>query len=414
MHYALVADLIPREEFDERVWKKCEELGSIIDETTAAMLVVEEMGRAHIRIADIAHSRTDIVCFFGKVLEKSEPRIFDRKNGEEGEKGVVANLVLGDPTGTVRLTLWDALAASVEELQIGQVLEVIAKPRPGGNAVCCALRESNVEIVDTKRPPKQDILENPLDVKILAVFPRREIIRRNGNPAELQEFIVGDESGTVKLTTWRPEIFDGIKEGDCVSITGVKRKEEDGVVGYSVFDTAEVEFLGHDIEVLTATPGEVEEGHTSVVCGTVTNVSDMRRFVSRNGKDMCVRNIKISGNDGKSVSVALWGQNAEDLYTAGEVISVINADAKLNRFGDMELSVGYSAVVRGSDSVPEAVTLQGMIIPRPEGLTLDDGNKVWLLSGAEGIPCGTAAEVKGVAARGRVEVAEVTVLHPDA
>ena len=50
MHYALVSDLLTKEEFDERVEKKCEELGGAVDEICAAMLVVEELGRSHIKI----------------------------------------------------------------------------------------------------------------------------------------------------------------------------------------------------------------------------------------------------------------------------------------------------------------------------------------------------------------------------
>ena len=42
------------------------------------------------------------------------------------------------------MTLWDAMAAAVSELELGSVLEVIAKPRPGyrNEVTCMALRPS--------------------------------------------------------------------------------------------------------------------------------------------------------------------------------------------------------------------------------------------------------------------------------
>ena len=44
--------------------------------------------------------------------ETSEPRTFDRDDGED--EGKVANIVLGDETGWVRVALWDDRADDVE------------------------------------------------------------------------------------------------------------------------------------------------------------------------------------------------------------------------------------------------------------------------------------------------------------
>ena len=47
-HYALVDDLISQEEFERRVEAKIEECGDLLDEPTAAMLVVGALGRQHV------------------------------------------------------------------------------------------------------------------------------------------------------------------------------------------------------------------------------------------------------------------------------------------------------------------------------------------------------------------------------
>ena len=67
MHYALVSDLMTREEFEERVEEKSAALGGVVDEVTAAMLVVEDLGRSHVKIGDIPKSEAGIVSFFGKI-----------------------------------------------------------------------------------------------------------------------------------------------------------------------------------------------------------------------------------------------------------------------------------------------------------------------------------------------------------
>ncbi|MCQ2355981.1 MAG: hypothetical protein MJ014_03020, partial [Methanocorpusculum sp.] len=123
MHYALVSDLLTKEEFNERVEAKCEELGGAVDEVCAAMLVVEELGRNHLKIGEIRNTAPALVSFFGKILEITLPRKFKRDgDGEDQERGLVASLILGDPTGTVKMTLWDAMAAAVPELEVGSVL----------------------------------------------------------------------------------------------------------------------------------------------------------------------------------------------------------------------------------------------------------------------------------------------------
>ena len=79
MHYALVSDLLSKEAFDERVDQKSASLGGLVDEVTAAMMVVDELGRSHIKIGGIPTAKTSIVSFFGKILEIKPPREFTRE-----------------------------------------------------------------------------------------------------------------------------------------------------------------------------------------------------------------------------------------------------------------------------------------------------------------------------------------------
>jgi len=45
-HYALVDDLISREEFERRAEAKMQDCGDLIDDVTAAMLVVQQQPRS--------------------------------------------------------------------------------------------------------------------------------------------------------------------------------------------------------------------------------------------------------------------------------------------------------------------------------------------------------------------------------
>jgi len=412
MHYALVSDLITEEEFDRLVEEKSQQHEGILDEVASAMLVVADLGRSHIKIAEIPKSQAKIVSFFGKILSIDGPREFNREG--EDEPGAVASLVLGDPTGVTKMTLWDERAGAVNELSIGQVIEVIGRPIPEKKEVgFVALRESNVEIVETKKPPKSELMDKPLIVKILIMFPVRNIEKKDGSVSCLQEMLVGDESGTARLTTWAPDTFSDTDEGASVSINGVTRKEDDGIIEYVALDTAVVTPHPTDIPVLRINPGDVEEGQTPVVVGKVAQVYEIHTFINRKKMESKVRNLRITGNDNSSIGVVLWGEYASMMFLPGDNVEIINALAQQSRAGGLELSVGFGAVIRIDLDNAEPIEIDGTILLRPAGFTLETEKEVWLLTGDISFEPGMSVHISGMATNGRILVTSSYPRIPD-
>ena len=401
MHYLLVSDLISEEEFNKLVEEKSATYQGILDEVAAALLVVEGLGRAHVKIGEIPKAKSKIVCFFGKILSIDGPKEFKR-DGEE--PGAVATIVLGDPTGTTKMTLWDEQAAASSKLPIGSVIEVIGQPIPNKKEIkYVALRESDVEIVETKNPPTSKVMEKPFVVKILVMNEVKEIERRDGTISYLQEFLVGDESGTTRLTTWTPEAFSDVDEGVSVSITGVIRKEDDGLVEYTALDTATVFPYPNDVKVLTIDVDDVEEGQMPIVRGMVESMKEVRTFTTRKGKKAKVRNIKLKGKT-TTIGAALWGKTANTAVMRGDVVEIINAVARSSKFGGLELSVGYGSAIRLAEDTEEPVERLGTLVLRPEGMMLETENEVWILQGDIKKEPGTQVRVTGLATKGRIKV----------
>jgi replication factor A1 len=377
MHYALVSDLLTKEEFDKQVEKKCEELGGTIDEICAAMLVVEELGRNHIKIDEIKDTSTAFVSFFGKILEIIPPREFRRKGeSEDSEPELIASLVLGDQTGTVKMTLWGKMATIVPELEVESVLEVIAKPRLGyqNEVNCVAFRPSQVTILETKKLPKSMVMKIPLTARVLHIGDVRKITRRDGSVSEFQEIFVGDPSGTARIITWKPELFTNLDEGTSVSFSGLMRKENEGSVEYVAREGVLITPHPESIEILTNDAGDVAEGRTSVVTGVVRSVSSIRTFTTHRGTELRVKNIKLGSEVGcRYVNVVCWNDATEVVVFTGDKIEIINASAKPNKYGEMELSVGNGSVLREGEIKGTYTEFEGFIVPRTEGMTIDNG-----------------------------------------
>ena len=407
MHYLLVSDLVSEAEFEELMEKKSREYAGILDEVTIAMMVVDDLGRSHIKIGDIPKAGTAIVSFYGKVLSIEGPKEIPMQEGDE-EPGAVGKLVLGDATGTTSMTLWDEKARALLELHEGDVVEVIAKPRFGRRDVgFVAMRESSVEIVETKKPPKSETLEGPLEVKVISVSPVKTVAKRDGGEISLQAFVVGDASGTARLVSWAPEIFADVDEGASISIRGVVRKEDDGVIEYQAADTAEISFCGHDISVLTIDAEDADVGDRAVISGTVVSGSPVRQFVNRRNKESKVKNIRIRGKNGREISAALWGEMSDITVIEGDRIEISNADIRLGKFTELELSVGFGAAVKIVSCAEEEICVDGMIHLREAGLTLENGSGVWLAASENRLPePGCAVFVKGHASKGRIMIEE--------
>ena len=111
-HYEKVQDLLSPEAFEAKLDSVIEEWGGLLDRETAAMVVVERLGRsvtAFTRVADIEEGME--ANLRATVVSISPIRTFTRQDGTEGR---VTNLELRDETGSCRFALWDDDVGLVE------------------------------------------------------------------------------------------------------------------------------------------------------------------------------------------------------------------------------------------------------------------------------------------------------------
>ncbi|MBI4015320.1 MAG: DUF2240 family protein [Candidatus Aenigmarchaeota archaeon] len=115
------------EEVERRVAEKQRELSGFVSKEGAAYIVAKEMGldligtgkKRTVKISEIVNGNNN-VAFDARVLRVFEAREFEKN----GRKFRVGNLLLGDETGTVRLSLWDEQIGLGSKIAVGDCIEV--------------------------------------------------------------------------------------------------------------------------------------------------------------------------------------------------------------------------------------------------------------------------------------------------
>jgi replication factor A1 len=370
-HYALVDDLFTREEFERRVEEKMEACGDLVDEVTAAMMVVQDSGRHHVKIKDLS-GKSSLFSFFGKVIAQNPPREFERPGGE---KGLVTSIILGDETGQVRAILWDEKAGAAREIEIGEVLEVIGKhPNRATNEITVmAMRQSMVEIVGPTQvepslaPPKR----KGITARVMVLGNPRMVPRRDGTEIEMRDLIIGTEDGITRMACWTPALLDGIAEGMTMRVRGALEKVRKAGKEFSIDDKSEVEITEEEVPVSLDSISDVQEGGTYSLSGSIRSCQPAHQFTTKDGRASCVRNLVIT--DGThDLHLVLWGDHAGTSLLPGEQIIVYLASGRTGRNGGLELHAGRGSLVQirhEGEAAEEEIS--GTVIITPEGTFLD-------------------------------------------
>lgn len=151
---------LDEDELKEEVEEKMDEFSGLVSEEGALHLVAKEH---EVEIAESSDQALKIdnivpemrnVNFKARVVSILDPNTFERDDGEEGK---VQNIVLGDDTGTIRMTLWDEqteIAEKVDEDDAIKVGGAYTVEDDRGNAEIRLGDESQVKMADDDEVPE--------------------------------------------------------------------------------------------------------------------------------------------------------------------------------------------------------------------------------------------------------------------
>jgi replication factor A1 len=181
-------------------------------------------------IEDLSMGLSDVTVR-GQVLDTDDRvRTFDRDDGSEGR---VANLVLGDETGRIRVTLWDENTELLDEFDPGDSVELVdgyVREREGDLELHVGDR-GTIEAIDeevTYVPDSVDIDDVEIDrtVDIAGVVrsadPKRTFDRDDGSEGQVRNIRVQDDTGDIRVALWGDMADREVAPGDEVQLTDVE------------------------------------------------------------------------------------------------------------------------------------------------------------------------------------------------
>jgi replication factor A1 len=162
----------------------------------------------------------------GIVLETDSIRTFDRDDGSEGK---VSNLLLGDETGRVRVTMWDDRADRATELDPGTAVEVVdgyVREREGDLELHVGDHGAIDEIDETVEfTPEADAIgavemDEVVDLAgvVRSADPKRTFDRDDGSEGQVRNIRVQDDTGDIRVALWGEKADKEIAPGDEVFV----------------------------------------------------------------------------------------------------------------------------------------------------------------------------------------------------
>ena len=185
----------------------------------------EDISVKRYKISDI---QTDMnaIKISGVLLEFGDIRTFERKDGSQG---MVRNLIIGDETGKIRVSLWDEQTS--EKFNEGDVLEITngysresfgSKEVHVGSRGAIKKSKENIQYFESITRISDIGLNEAYSVigRITGIDTIREFVKRDGSIGKVANVYVTDDSGRIKVALWddHTKLIERIDVGSLIKV----------------------------------------------------------------------------------------------------------------------------------------------------------------------------------------------------
>ena len=320
-------------------------------------------------IEDLSMGLSDVTVR-GQVLDTDDRvRTFDRDDGSEGR---VANLVLGDETGRIRVTLWDENTELIDAFDPGDSVELVdgyVRERDGDLELHVGDR-GTIEAIDedvTYVPESTDIddveIGQTVDIAgvVRSVDPKRTFDRDDGSEGQVRNVRVQDDTGDIRVALWGDMADREVAPGDEVQLT--------------------------DVEIQDGFQDDLEASANWQ--STFTVLEDGSAATQADGSTSA-----DPGAGGSDTDTSERAGGGSDDGTVG-----------LDAFGDGESSAGTPG--NTEDGGTEHVEFTGVVVQEGDPVVLDDGEETMSVATSENLELGEEVTITGRRDGSRVYADEV-------
>ena len=217
-YFALVSDLLSREEFDKKVSNYEQKYSGLLTEDAIAHLIIDELGRNVTTFSKIIDLRSGARATFFSIVTEPEPKIFTKKDG----KLTGAEVFITDHTSRCRLVLWDAHHVDLVKdgkLKVDTKLKIInakiSRSSYGLDVTLDRFESLNIDPTDFPEPEEfksevsiKDIssIENEGPVNVLGTVvwksQLRTFNRKDKSVGSVLNLDLFDGTGKIRITLW--------------------------------------------------------------------------------------------------------------------------------------------------------------------------------------------------------------------
>jgi len=364
--YNKIKDKISEEEFLEKMNELKEEykdidfmddldiarniVGEYITEKNEARSESKEHRMDKIDKLESGAQRIDVI---GRVMSISDPKVFTTRKGKPGK---LANIVIKDDTGEIRVVLWTEnikLLKQINEGDVVQISNVEVKDgyRPGTKEIHLQPR-STIDVLDPEDYLYLPEYEEPITqitkikpdttVNIIARLiriPRIRTYEKNGKEGQVTSLELQDETGKISYTLWNNDtrLIDVLElnEGDALKILGASARERNGEISLTHWDgriiKGDFEVPEYEDKILKI--AEAHEVKDVTLMGIVIKIRDIIEFERADGGKGAVRAIEIA-DDTEKIRVTLWGDDTQLEINKGDIIKIIGANVEFDEYAE--------------------------------------------------------------------------------
>jgi len=340
---------LTRKEIQSLVEDKKVELKGLISEEGALFIIARELGvdvkeenkdllkDIDITISDITHNMKNITIV-GRIKAIYNANKF---NKSDGGVGYVGSFLLNDPTGDIRVVLWDEHVNIFNDInfEINELIKIV-----NGNAKLGKYDDVEIHLGRfgklTLSPDDVDYNEYPkiktkkinirdinlslksisIEGKIMRLSPVKEFTKKDDEVGRLKSLNLLDSTGSIRITFWNDDVekLESFEVDDIISISNLNPRVnslDSNIIDLNANRSTTVKKLSKTLQIEADLIDEIKllqdySGMTSFK-GMITLVDNLKTIISKTGDSFPLLGFVVSDNT-DWIRVTLWREKAEE------------------------------------------------------------------------------------------------------